>query len=112
MTISEEIIAIANRLASQGKKPSVALIKTRLSRTVPLPTIITVLKNWQYQPNEQASEQEKSSSIMTKENKQQLTNSQSLSKQEFEQMIAQALLPLKTELTELKQQIQEIKSLK
>ncbi len=112
MTISEEIIAIANMLADQGKKPSVALIKTRLSQTVPLPTIITVLKSWQHQPNKQATEQQKNSMIMAKENKQQLTSGEALNKQELEQIIAQALLPLQAELAELKQQIQAIKNLK
>lgn len=112
MTISEEIIAIANMLADQGKKPSVALIKTRLSQTVPLPTIITVLKSWQHQPNKQASEQQKSSTTTAKENEQQLTNNNTLTKQELEQIIAQALLPLKAELAELKQQIQAIKNVK
>jgi hypothetical protein len=55
MNSTEEILVIANELANEGKKPSVALIKTRLTQTIPLPTIISVLKNWQHQPNYNAS---------------------------------------------------------
>lgn len=51
MTINDEIIAIANQLANNGQKPSVALIKTKLSAPTPLPQIISVLKNWVHQPN-------------------------------------------------------------
>ncbi len=50
MTIKDEIIAIANQLANQGKKPSVALIKKRLSSSVALPMLISTLKNWQHEP--------------------------------------------------------------
>ena len=50
MTITDEIIIIANQLANQGKKPTVALIKTKLTKAVPLPTIITTLKGWSHEP--------------------------------------------------------------
>jgi len=51
MTINDEIITIANQIANQGKKPSVALIKTKLTSPVPLPTIISVLKSWSHDPD-------------------------------------------------------------
>ena len=50
MTISDEISIIANKLANEGKTPTVALIKSQLSQTTPLPQIITVLKHWQHEP--------------------------------------------------------------
>ncbi len=45
MTINEQIINIANQLANQGKKPTVALIKTQLTSPVPLPVDHQHLKN-------------------------------------------------------------------
>ncbi len=50
MTITDEIIIIANQLANQGKKPTVALVKTRLRKSAPLPTIISILRNWKHDP--------------------------------------------------------------
>lgn len=51
MTIIDEILTCANQLANAGKKPTVALVKGKLSQTVPLATLITTLKNWQHQPD-------------------------------------------------------------
>jgi len=51
MTINDEILALANQLANNGKKPTVALIKGKLTKTVPLPTIISTLKTWQHDPS-------------------------------------------------------------
>ncbi len=51
MTIIDEILISANQLANAGKKPTVALVKAKLSQRVPLATLITTLKNWQHQPD-------------------------------------------------------------
>ena len=51
MTISEEILICANQFANEGKKPTVALIKGKLSQRIPLPIIIQTLKNWQHEPS-------------------------------------------------------------
>ena len=112
MTIIEEIIAIANTLADQGKKPSVALIKTKLSQPAPLPTIINVLKNWQHQPNSQAQTSPDQKTPANQDNNNLSTTLDTLNEKVLEQIIAQALQPLKAELAEIKQQIQEIKNLK
>lgn len=95
MTISEEIITIANKLANEGKHPSIALVKTRLSNKVPLPAIITTLKNWQHQPErtKMESQVEEHFTETSSEN----TNAQ------LEVIIAQALSPIKQELAEIKQ---------
>jgi len=50
MTNTEQIHIIANRLANQGKKPTVALIKAKLTNPVPLPVVISTLKTWQHDP--------------------------------------------------------------
>lgn len=51
---SYEIISVCQQLASEGKEPSVALIKARLSNKQPLPMIIAGLKQWQANPNVKA----------------------------------------------------------
>ncbi len=51
MTYINEILILANQFANIGKKPSVALIKSKLNAQVPLPIIINVLKNWTHDPH-------------------------------------------------------------
>jgi hypothetical protein len=51
MTIIDEILICANQLANAGKKPTIALVKAKLSQRVPLTTLITALKSWQHQPD-------------------------------------------------------------
>ena len=50
MTNVEKITILANQLANEGKKPSVALIKAKLKSPVPLPQIISALKSWEHDP--------------------------------------------------------------
>ena len=104
MTDIEEILTIANNLADQGKKPSIALIKTKLSHTVALPTIISVLKTWQHQPNYQAKQ------VNNKVNNEHENNKMLLNKEEVELMINTAIEPIKKELSQLKQLLRKIKS--
>ena len=51
MTNIEEIIITANKLANEGKQPTVALVKAKLTQKQPLPLIISTLKSWQHQPD-------------------------------------------------------------
>lgn len=51
MTIIDEILICANKIANAGKKPTVALVKAKLTQRVPLATLITTLKSWQHQPD-------------------------------------------------------------
>ena len=51
MTITDEILICANKLANAGTKPTVALVKAKLSQHAPLPTLINTLRNWQHQPD-------------------------------------------------------------
>jgi len=98
MTINDEILAIANQLANQGKKPSVALIKTRLTQQVPLPSIISVLKTWQHDPE------------FVQVNKQPIANlsAEKENNEELSLLVKQAIEPLKQEIIELKQLIQNL----
>jgi uncharacterized protein YlxW (UPF0749 family) len=44
--ITQELQSILEQLHQQGKEPSVALVKSRLSIPVPMPAIITTIKMW------------------------------------------------------------------
>lgn len=96
MTISDEIAIIANKIANEGKTPSVALIKSQLNRAVPLPSIIAVLKTWQHDPKFIQAERQK----VTKDTTKQVQPSSEISL-----LIAQAIAPLEKEINELKQQV-------
>jgi len=91
MTIKDEIITIANQLANQGKKPSVALIKNKLSQAAPLPVIISTLKNWVHEPEKikvlkQAAE----------------TPTAKSTEEDLKALIAAELQPIKDELADVK----------
>ena len=110
MTIREEILTIANQIANQGKTPSVALIKTKLTSPVPLPVIISTLKNWQHNPDyisientAQRSEKISADHHINKNLAEALNReiSQTIS-QTIEQAVEQAVMPLRAELSEIK----------
>ncbi len=44
--ITQELKAIIAQLVEEGKDPSVALVKARLSQPVPMPAIISTIKSW------------------------------------------------------------------
>ena len=100
MTISEEILCIANQLANEGKKPSVALIKQRLSQPVPLPNIVSVLKNWSHQPDrikipDSPIQDKVSTNIEISD--------------EIQHAIDEAIKPLKTQISELVEEVERLK---
>jgi hypothetical protein len=99
MTITDEIIIIANQLANQGKKPTVALVKNKLRKPTPLPTIISTLRNWTHDPKlvELAAE----SKAVSQENQPLVSISPEIEKK-IEQAIKHALQPIEAELAELK----------
>ncbi|SEK83489.1 hypothetical protein SAMN05216262_10369 [Colwellia chukchiensis] len=98
MTISAEITVIANRIANTGKTPSVALIKSQLSKPVPLPTIIAVLKTWQHD----AAHTQLHHPIKSAVEEEHKDNAQ------LQQLIAQAIAPLQQEVAELKKLVQQL----
>lgn len=98
MTNNEEIVAIANQLAKKGVKPTVALIKTKLTNSVPLPTIIQVLKTWQFDPDHETKSASKEEMLETKASQDKSVEAQ----------IQDAIAPLMLEIQELKAQIQKL----
>lgn len=96
MTSSDEIITIANKLANQGKKPTVALIKAQLSQPTPLPKIISILKTWQHDPTFTVLKDITKGETAKESFNDMNTDNLSL-------MIDKALQPLKEELKEIKE---------
>ena len=47
--VSDELKAIFASLDAQGKEPSVALVKHRLSTSVPMPALINAIRSWKSQ---------------------------------------------------------------
>ena len=114
MTVTNEILICANKLANAGIKPTVALIKAKLSQQVPLPIIITTLKSWQHQPEfitimnkekEQVNPQKPSST--TSELLDSLIENDSL-KKVIQQSLHQELSGMKSELSEVKRQLKTL----
>jgi hypothetical protein len=102
MTISDEISIIANQLANQGRTPTVALIKGKLSQPTPLPRIISVLKSWQHEPDFV-----KTKNNITTHNEQKITAPEN---EELSTLIAQAILPLQQEIAEVKALLEQLLS--
>ncbi|MEI8631800.1 hypothetical protein P4S72_06195 [Vibrio sp. PP-XX7] len=44
--VSQELTSIITQLTDEGKEPTVALVKSRLTTKVPIPAIITTIKSW------------------------------------------------------------------
>jgi len=107
MTINDKIVVLANQIANKGKKPTVALIKAKLTQSVSLPTIISTLKTWQHDPSHIALSQSE-----TTANEQSSTkgtnNSISSETHTLKTLINEELSQMKQEIVELKQLIQQV----
>lgn len=101
MTINEEILIAANKIANAGKKPTVALIKAKLAKPAPLPVIISLLKSWQHDPEFIAPQQEHQPSALEVSNEHH-------DNVEIRQMLNQELAAMKQEIAELKQLIKQL----
>lgn len=103
MTINDEILILANQLANAGNKPTVAMIKAKLNKKVPLPVIISTLRVWQHEPNFIAKPDEKHN--ITKGAK---TTDSAVETDSFRQKINDELAQMKQEIVELKQQVKQL----
>jgi hypothetical protein len=95
MTINDEILILANQLANTGYKPTVAMIKAKLNKKVPLPVIISTLRIWQHDPSF-ISKPEQQHDITKETNIAVETNN-------FRQNLNDELAQIKQEIIELKQ---------
>jgi predicted transcriptional regulator len=108
MTVIDEILICANKLANAGTKPTVALVKGKLTQRAPLAVIISTLKNWQHQPDFIApainEEQEVNDDLSTKNTSELLESllENGVIKKVIQQSLAVELTELKKELAEMK----------
>jgi hypothetical protein len=111
MTIIDEISICANQLANAGKKPTVALVKAKLRQAVPLPTLISTLKTWQHEPDFIAANSSQTNQIEAQKSTEEseLINSivnNAAIKAYIEDIVSAELLDIKTELAELKNNLE------
>lgn len=100
MTINDEILILANQLANAGNKPTVAMIKGKLSKKVTLPVIISTLKVWKHDPNfisitEEINEKIEANNTVTETDT-------------FRESLHDELAQMKQEIIELKQMIKQL----
>jgi K+-transporting ATPase c subunit len=103
MTHSEQISAIANQLANQGKKPTVALVKAKLTSAVPLPAIIASLKSWQHDPDKIALTQIPSDAVTPP-----VSGLDPATQALISQALTLALAPIHQELADIKKQLKQL----
>ncbi|WP_417696343.1 hypothetical protein [Psychromonas sp.] len=101
----DRIILIAQQLIKEGKTPTTSLIKARLPKNTPLPTIIQGLKMWQDNPTKQINtptEPALTDASISQEN--------SSIDELINHRITQAIIPLQEEIKVLKMQIQTLEN--
>lgn len=109
MNNSDKITIIANQLANAGKKPTIALIKAKLSSPVPLPQIIATLKNWQHDPeNCHFSTPVEEQDLRDNQDEIDLTNENKVALAQLQLVIDNALAPIKSELAEVKALLKQL----
>jgi hypothetical protein len=108
MTIHDEILICANQLANAGKKPTVALVKGKMSQRAPLAVLINTLKGWQHQPDfitpikvEEEQVNQKPAISETSELLESLLKNGSV-KKIIQQSLEQELSEMKKELSDMK----------
>ncbi|MEL0630080.1 hypothetical protein [Psychromonas aquatilis] len=101
----DRIILIAQQLVKEGKTPNTSLIKARLPKNTPLPTIIQGLKMWQENPNKKIDTP--TEPALTGASIERTTGSID---ELIESRITELVAPLKKEIDELKKQIKVLQS--
>jgi len=108
MTNIDEILICANQLANAGKKPTVALVKAKLTQRAPLAIIINTLKNWQHEPDfiaaidKQDEQVNKSTSLSDTSALLDSLLENGAVKKMIEQSLEQELTDMRKELSEMK----------
>jgi cell fate (sporulation/competence/biofilm development) regulator YmcA (YheA/YmcA/DUF963 family) len=102
MTINDEILILANQLANTGYKPTVAMIKAKLNKKVPLPVIISTLRIWQHDPSFISKPEQQQQYDVTEE-----TNI-AVETNNFRQNLNDELAQIKQEIIELKQLVTQL----
>lgn len=98
----QDIFAVAKQLTREGKKPTVALVKSRLTQPVPMRELLEALKVWRHSP-ETVTETENDT-----KNQQELQPSVP-DTAATEQLIAAAIAPLQDEIMALRAELNALK---
>jgi hypothetical protein len=101
----DRIILIAQQIAKEGKIPNTAMVKARLPKNIPLPTIIQGLKLWQENPNKEI--QIPTEPALIANEKVENGSFDAL----LEAKITTMLAPLKAEIEQLKAEINTLKEI-
>ena len=94
----QHIVDAANQLALEGKKPSMALIKSRLVQPATMRDIIETLKKWRFDPN----------AIVPPKNTPTTTSTDVADPTAV--LIATAIASVREEIAPLRQEMNELKS--
>ncbi|WP_394176775.1 hypothetical protein [Thalassotalea litorea] len=107
----QEIYQIAHQLNIQGKTPTVALIKSQLSVAMPLTAIIKGLQQWQRNPKlgETSQPQETAGSALADSQDDSALHLAQQAQQQI-QNLQQKLQAMAVEITQLKQEVEALKS--
>ncbi|PKG38599.1 hypothetical protein [Psychromonas sp. Urea-02u-13] len=110
----DRIILIAQQIAKEGKTPNTAMLKARLPKNVPLPTIIQGLKLWQDNPNKEINTPTEPALIANE--KVEMGSFDKLIAATIDTKIETLIAPLKDEIQQLKADLKalntELKTLK
>ena len=99
----DRIIVIAQQIAKEGKVPTTALIKARLPKNIPLPTIIQGLKIWASNPDKVINIP---TEITPSENEENTKSTDAL----IDAKIKQAIAPLAKQIDILTKQLIDLKN--
>jgi len=94
----QHIVDAANQLAREGKQPSVALIKSRISQPANLREIIETLRKWSFDPNASVATADKS--VVTA----------AAITDPITALIAREIAAVRAEIAPLRQQVSELKA--
>ena len=100
-----EIYQIAHQLNAEGKKPSVALIRAKLSKPISLPVIVQALQQWKMSPQLGESSATQSSAAQSSAAQR---NEAEVTIEASQQHLQQKVIQLEQRVCQLEQQLSQL----